>query len=339
MVSSLVKHAKLEDKKSRPFKDFINHRNRDDVNALFYAAERSYWSVFNLLLDEGIDLWVANNTGTTALHAASLGGNTDMVLARHEDFKKFLDYPNHEAKTALINAAWTGRIEIAKELVKHNADYLAVENDDCSTLNLSCWESRTEMVAFLLEVASTKLSRERFVTFLNHRNKWGKTAFVDAAIRGRLHIVEMLREQQYGANYQLADDEDVTTLHHSSRNGHKEVVAFVLKTASEDSTSVGFRNFVDHRNKRGTTALIDAAENNRADVIHLPLDYEADYSIGDHADLTALHYAAFRNQMAAVCALLERTSQDKSDKGTKFKRFLNQQSKNNRATALRDAAI
>ena len=349
VVAALVKHAKLEDRESCPFKDFLNHKNRNGINALFNSARRDFRPILNLLLEEGIDWSIANNAGVTALHTASWEGNTEVASAllakayensSREDFKKFLNACNNKGMTALLDAAGRGRTEIVETLLeKYGADYLITNNDDCSALNLACWEGRTEVVSFLLKYASTKLSRERFLNFLDHQNKWGKTAFWDATERGRLHIVQMLLEKGYGADYRLANENGGSPLICSSCNGHTELVALLLKTAFDELTPEHFQKFINHRHNSGKTALMDAAENNRADIINLLLNYKADYSIRDNNDFTALHYCAFGNQMAAVRTLLERTSQDQTDHGNKFKRFLNQQSNNNRATALRDAAI
>ena len=349
IVAELVKHAKTKDKESSPFKDFINHKSRDGMNALFRAAKGNHRPIVNLLLDEGIDWSIANNTGVTALHAASWEGHTELVsallanahrTASIEDFKRFLNHRNDQGKTALVDAAEKGQIEIIKELLEeYDADLFILNNQKCSALNLACWFGHIEVVSFLLKYASTKLSRDRFVEYLDHRNEWGKTAFMDAAERGRLQIVKTLLEDRYGANYRIANNNDVTPLQVSSRDGHAEVAALLLETASRDPAPEHFQNFLNHRNKWGRTVLIDAAERNRPDTITLLLDrYSADYSIIDNDGFTALHYCASRNHMPAVRALLEHGSKDKTNNGDKFTRFLNRQSVTNRATALRDAA-
>ena len=230
IVAALVKHAKTEDKDSCPFKDFINHKNRDGINALFGAANGNHRRTVNLLLDEGIDWSIANKAGVTALHAASWVGHTEVVsallakahqTASPEDFKNFLNRRNDQGKTALVDAAEKGRIEIITELLEGcDADLLILNNQKCSALNLACWFGHTEVVSFLLKFASATLSRDRFVEYLDHRNEWGKTAFMDAAERGRLQIIETLLEPRYGADYRIPNNNDVTPLQVSSWNGH-----------------------------------------------------------------------------------------------------------------------
>lgn len=360
IVAALVKQAKLDNGEPCSFKDFLNHKSRDNNNALFSAAKGNHQPIVKILLDEGIDWSVTNKAGVSALHAASWEGHTEVVsdllakvheTASPEDFKKLLNGRNEYGKTAALDAVEKGRTETIKELLeKYEADFLITNNDDCSALHAACWKGHTEAVSFVLQFASTKLSRERFLQFLNHRNKWGKTAFMDAAERGRLEIIQMLREQQYGADYRIPNNNDVTPLHISSWVGHKEVAAFILKTASQDLSAERFQTFINHRNKWGKTVLMDAAERNRSDMINLLLDHSADYTIRDNAGFTALHYCAFRNHTPALRTLLDRTcprpqithhpdpDSDPESRMKKFARFLNQQSDTNRATALRDAA-
>lgn len=351
VVAALVKHAKLEDSDICPFKDFIDHQNKDGRNALFDAAASNHQPMVNLLLGEGIDWSVTNKRGETALHAASWGGNAEVVSALlakayettdREDFKRFLNARNAQGKTALLDAVDKGQIEIVEELLdKYDADYSINNNKEVSALHVACWNGHTEVASFILKFVSTRSPRERFVEFLDHRNKWGKTALMDATERGRLDIVKLLREQQYNADYRLANEKNVTALHSSSFNGHKEVVALLLTTASEELDPESLQTFINRRNKWGKTALMDAAENNRADVIELLLDHSANYTVCDNAGFTALHYCAFRNHLPAVRALLQRTSRARStdDGCAAFQRFLDRQGDKNRATALRDAAV
>ena len=347
IVKALVDHAKRKERERCPFKDFLNHKNKDGKNALFEPARNKHLDVVNLLLHEGIDWSIVKKDGVTALHSASWQGNPEVVSAlcakayeasSPEVFNVFLNRRNYVGKTALLDAADRGRIRIVKELVeKYNADYLITNNKECSALNLACWFGRTKVVSFLLTFASKNLPRERFLEFVNHCNAWGKTAFMDASESNRLDIVKILLEPQYGVDYRLPNNDSVTPFQMSSWHGNTEVAACILKTASNTLRPEDLRLFVNHRNKWGKTTLLDAAERNRPDAIVQLLAHSADYAIADNHAFTALHYAAHRNHLPALRALLERASADHSDRGDRFKRFLNQQSDTNRATALRDA--
>ena len=349
IVESLIRYAKNPDTACCPFEDFINHRNKDNKNALFEAAAGNHRRIVDMLLAEGIDWSISSKTGTTALHAATWAGHQEVVSvllaeaearSASEDFRKFLERRNDQGKSALFDASERGWTQIFRQMVdKYHADYLVVNNNNCSTLNLSCWEGHSELLKFLLNFASTQLSQERLMTFVNHLNKWGESALADAAQRGRTDLVRLLLEPPYSADYRLANENNVNALHHATRNAHSDTVALLLSFARDDLKPEEFQKFINFRNRWGKTPLMVAGEHNRFNITGQLLDYKADYALGDNENFTALHWCAFRNHMATVRVLLERTSQDKSENGEKFKRFLNQQGKRNRATALRDATL
>ena len=348
IAESLIRHAKNPEKACCPFEDFINHKNKDNRNALFEAAAGNHRRIVDMLLGEGIDWSISSRTGTTALHAATWSGHQEVVSvllaeakARSDprEFTEFLERRNDQGKTALFDASERGWTEIFRQILDNGADYLVVNNNNCSTLNLLCWEGHPELLKFLLKFASIQLFQERLNSFVNHRNKWGESALTDAAQRGRTDIVRFLLEPPYSADYRLANENGVTALHHATRNAHRDTVALLLKFARDELRPEEFQKFINYRNRWGKTPLMVACEHNRFNITGQLLDFKADYTIGDNEDFTALHWCAYRNHMATVRVLLERTSQDKSENGEKFKRFLNQQGKRNRATALRDATL
>ncbi|KAL6719858.1 superkiller [Lecanora helva] len=348
IVARLIQHAKDPDKACCPYEDFVNHRNNDNKNALFEASKGNYRRIVELLLEEGIDWSVVNKANETAVHAATWPGHREVVSAlltkahsaSQEDFKKFLDCRNIQGKSPLIDASIRGWTNIFKQMVESfGADYLFLDSNRSSTLHLSCWEGHAEIVKFLLTYASTHLPQERLMTFLNHRNKWGATALSDAAHRGRTDSLSLLLEPPYSADYRLGNENGVNALHRATTNAQKDAVSLLLKFARDNSSPEEFQKFINARNRWAKTPLMDAAEHNRMNIAGYLLDYKADYSIVDNDGSTALHWCAFRNHMATVRVLLERTSQDPSDNGNKFKNFLDQQGHRNRATALRDAVL
>ena len=102
IVAALIKHAKLRDSELCPFKDFVNHKNKDGQNALSDAAGRNHRAIVEFLLNEDIDWSIANIHDQNALHAASYTGSQEVVStllakayqnANKEDFFKFLELP------------------------------------------------------------------------------------------------------------------------------------------------------------------------------------------------------------------------------------------------------
>lgn len=81
---------------------------------------------------------------------------------------------------------------------------------------------------------------------------------------------------------------------------------------------------------------MNACQTGRPDIARALLDNGADYSLGDHANWTALQYCAVRNRINCVRVLLEHAFKDPQPE--RFNKFFNQIGKQNRATALQDVA-
>lgn len=116
--------------------------------------------------------------------------------------------------------------------------------------------------------------------FLYLRNQRNETALIEPP-----NTVNMLQEQQYGADYLLANKDNVTALHHSRVNGHKGVVAFLLKKnllkknsiRRSDPRALPKAYRLPQQGGRDCS-IVNAPERNRGDVIDLLLDHKADYS-------------------------------------------------------------
>ena len=287
----------------------------------------------------------STNGKATALHVAAHRDTSDFIALLvekasedHKTFHEFLNHQNNDGKTALWESAETSQGSNVQLLLKHGADYLIAANDGVTTLHVASSNSHTAVVSLFVEEAKTHLDRQQLRDFLNRRSKWGKTALIDAAERNRPEIISLLLE--HGADYSIGDKKHFTALHYCAARNHAAPVRCLLKKASPDKIDNGekFKRFLNQQGGVGKTALIDAAETNRPEIISLLREYGADYSISDYNNFTALHYCAIRNHAVFVRCLLEKASLDNTDNGEKFKRFLNQRGKNNRASALCDVA-
>ncbi len=65
------------------------------------------------------------------------------------------------------------------------------------------WNGHEAVAAFILKTASKDLNPEQFQSFINFRNKWGKTVLIDAAEKNRPEIINLLLD--HSADYSLRE--------------------------------------------------------------------------------------------------------------------------------------
>ncbi|KAL9012151.1 MAG: hypothetical protein Q9173_003064 [Seirophora scorigena] len=186
--------------------------------------------------------------------------------------------------------------------------------------------------------------------FLNHRNRAdGYSMLHDAAHHNRPHIAQLIL--QHGADATTMENEagldsykvDVkTALHIAVLRGHRKIFDLLLSHALQqcDTDQAKLASFVNRQNSAGKTALVDAAERDRPEMMKILLEapYNAYWSLTDDRSYNVLHYCAFRGHRTCVDILLHHafaTSGDDADRHKKrFTSFVNQQSSPDLITPL-----
>ena len=135
----------------------------------------------------------------------------------------------------------------------------------------------------------------------------GRTALIEAALKGKADLVKLLI--RYGAN--LNEDLLIVVI-----NGNKDEAEALLKHGAA----------VDVKNKKEKTALMIAAGKGNEEIVELLLEYGAAVDMKDKYGNTVLIIAADRGNKKIVCLLLERDAK------------MDEQAKNG-ATALIAAAF
>ncbi|TMW59270.1 hypothetical protein Poli38472_004339 [Pythium oligandrum] len=121
-------------------------------------------------------------------------------------------------------------------------------------------------------------------------------ALRDAAEKGNVSGVKELLEK--GTDVNASDEIDWAALHWASRNGHLDVVRFLLGHEACDMNA---------STKNGRTALHYASSEGYLDVVRLLLGHEAcDVNPSDKDGRTALHSASSNGEAEVVRALLNR---------------------------------
>ena len=352
-MDTLVKKA-AHDLDEQEFLDFLNTRHSTGKTALVDCTERGRLGATQILLDNGADYNIAGNSGNGPLHWAAMNGHDEVIKIVLNKVKQdtpdkdsFLQYVNClniregiQGQTVIMLAGKGNHLSTVKLLLSHGAIYEAPEGTGfppVTGLHDTCHAGSREVATHLLDVASKELPPERFAKFINTRNNAGKTALYDAAETGRPLICEML-VKQYKADCMITNNGNINTpLFAASWNGHTSTVAALLESAKAIMSPEQFKAFLHHGNNMRKTALMDACETGRPDIAKMLLDYGTDYTLLERENFTALHYCAARNRIHCVRVLLEHGKNDPDQ--ARFKRFLNQRSSSNKASALRDAVL
>ena len=384
MVSNLLRVADQDPDRAR-FMKFLNLRHSSGKTAILDSADRNRPKTIRLLLERGGDFTTPGHAGNTPLHWACGNGhylpavellkNAKAVL-NDEDFQAFLNYQNKEGKTPLWSTVSQQRLRLVELLLEYGADPVPADKGGASALHEACYKGFPGIAKTLVHKASINLDRSRFESFLNQRNNGGKTALSDACEQSHVEIARLLL--QYKPDLTIPHSGKVTVLHQASFRGLRELTLKILAEAANSLDPDRFAAFLNHRNDKGKTALMDAAETGRHEIVKRLLAYGADWSIVDNNNFTALHYCTARKHGECAKHILETASSpplrndDNTTKTTvngishertaiprqlvtenrmvngappsgkseqRFQAFLNCQSKGNLATAIRDASM
>ncbi|XP_032228539.1 transient receptor potential cation channel subfamily A member 1 isoform X2 [Nematostella vectensis] len=264
----------------------LNPRDKEKCTPLLLAAAHGCSNVVSLLLDKGADVsckddknrtalhWAVgqdktiegllddprvqslqlvndqDSTGSTTLHYAAQGGFLKSVLLL---LKNGADpsLKNHKLETPLHLAASHGWLPIVKKLMEGRQTRLMnVGNlSDHTPLHLAASNGQEKVVKFLLDRGATI-----------ERDTEGRTALHFAAAKGSLRSVQLICM----ANPNCINDEDNadqdTSLHLAAKNGHSEVVDFLLSDPNQKITYNGY-------NQNGLDVAIEAGRENVVMVI------------------------------------------------------------------------
>jgi ankyrin repeat protein len=125
---------------------------------------------------------------------------------------------------------------------------------------------------------------------------WGKTALMEASLRGHVDLVKVLLKA--GAEVNAKDDYGDTALMFASGKGNDDIVKLLLGAGA----NANIQNTGD-----GSTALIIGAKNGYAGIVQLLLESGADVNIKAKAG-TALLGASWRGAIPVIEALIEKSA-------------------------------
>lgn len=184
-------------------------------------------------------------------------------------------------ETDLLTAAFEGRADATKLLLRGPVNINAKDKDGFTALMMATDQNHVDIAQVLLQKGAD----------VNVRDNSGNTALSLATDRGYSDIAGLLIAG--GADVNLANHQGSAPLMVAAFKGHLDVAQLLIKK----------RALVNAKNNFGITALMAASEEGHANVVGLLLDSGADVTAKDKDGKTALDNAENENHQDIVAML------------------------------------
>ncbi len=173
------------------------------------------------LLDEGVDVDLANDAGVTALMVAA--GRGDLALARRLlDVGARVDATNARGGTALMYAAQGGNVRLLKLLLARGAEAGTIADNGWTALTIAAAKGHVRMVRILLERGVDP----------NARDIYGWTALMRATQNAEAEVVDALLEAE-GIALDTRNEHGMTALHLAAVAGDRAIATRLLRHCAD----------------------------------------------------------------------------------------------------------
>ncbi|KAJ1982430.1 hypothetical protein H4R34_001723 [Dimargaris verticillata] len=244
--------------------DSPNIKDQFGCPQLFYYIAREDFAGCQTLIQNGAQVNLKANDGTTALHEAVAFGCHQIaeLLLSHGaaiDAKAGAAYD-----TALHRASYQDDFDMVQLLLRHGADVGLRNSRGLSALDMCSDDA----------VAALLTEQVKMYEAVVARNKTGSTKLHRMCAAGDLDCV--LDLLAYGADVNAQDYAQWTPLHEAALAGHLTIVCELLSRGAN----------VNAPGLKGVTPLHDAVSNGKHEVVRLLLDHGADPLLADEKQRT-----------------------------------------------------
>ncbi len=251
------------------------------ARGLIQASQADMTNAVGVLLQCGIPVDAADQTGRTALMHASQQGHTDTVKLLLEAGAR-VNVVDQEGRTSLLVASDKGHSDIVRLLLEKLANDPIPENDNATmnALRRASYHGHTDTVRVLLNTGS-------------NTNQPVVSCLVLAADKGHADIVRMLLTK---AREQTSASDDATkALIQASQVGMTNAVLMLLKCGLNV-------NAADHN---GRTGLMQASQQGHVSTVQALLKAGANVDAVDLKRVTSLWLATQQGHTGIIKQLLE----------------------------------
>jgi ankyrin repeat protein len=173
-----------------------------------------------------------------AIHQAACRPGAEFVKAlldhvQREIWPKLVNQQNYAGQTPLHCAVGYGDLLTVSSLIHSGADITAYDDDGDTALHCAAGYGKQRLVDFLLKKHRERSSQNNdknlmdLMTYIDRKDRSGRTALVCAVRRGHYEVTEYLLEA--GANVDLADEKKRSPLHFAAQYGCFKSVKMLLE--------------------------------------------------------------------------------------------------------------
>lgn len=221
---------------------------------------------------------------TTALHMAVYSRVPEMAKMVIEKMSvQHIDIQNMFSSTPLFEASALGLESICTLLIEKGAKVNLPSKGCLSPLWIAAEMGHVDIVKLLLKNGAD----------INHADEDGATPLFIAAEKGQSEVVKILLA--HGADVYRCDKEKVSPLYIAAQNGFKEVVIQLLEKKAK----------INQRENNGESALYISARNGHKDIVDLLLEKGSSVNLCDKDGVSPLNIACQNGHTETVMVLLK----------------------------------
>jgi ankyrin repeat protein len=313
-AATLIENKNIRLSKKMIFHGADIHESRYPNPCVCSAADIGSREVLDLLVSYGLKV---------DLHSAVRLGDIEIIRERLKENPDLIDKEGYWGDTALVMAAYDGRLDVAKCLLDHGAAVDATGSFLYNTpLQIAMRKGHSDIAMLLLENAANPNGLDTAES---------QTALHYAAERNDLKMIEALIT--HGAIIDATSRWDGTPLEHAIYNDKSQAAGLLLKHGAVYDSTLFLR--IAHKgdvevcgalikrgvdinqcNSRGDTALHIAVGNGFKEMTELLLAHSADVNTSNSAGDTPLHNAVLAQDVKIARLLLsngaDRSAKDKN---------------------------
>jgi ankyrin repeat protein len=252
----------------------------DDWTPLEVAIDQGHMEIVMILLSKNADFIMPNKYGVTCSHKAAAGGRDEILNILCQKGAD-INVKDQEGRTPLHYSTLHNHLSTTQLLINKNAKLYLKDVNNRTPLDYAASRGYVEMF---------KLIVDRSENFLDVN----KSLLYAADGDENMIVKYLVIEREVDVNFQYNGK---TSLHCASRNGHFDVVKFLVKRGAEVNKQ---------EDKTLLTALHYAGSRGFLKIIKFLIDNGANSNLRDKQGKTCLHYSVIFGNVEVVKYLTEK---------------------------------